>query len=126
MAQEDGPFHMTRRYADFNNSLLLFLPKKPVGKGDMASVYSPEGVRPLNVTNTDNRLVASSVRAAVEPTLGQLVTMDRRGLISGRSMLANILDVEEAMAMATFRGIRSLAVFRLFRSLSIDRTRSHV
>jgi len=76
----------------------------------MASVYSPEGVRPLNVTNTDNRLVASSVRAAIEPTLGQLVTMDQRGFISGRSMLANILDVEEAMAMATFRGIRSLAV----------------
>ena len=77
----------------------------------MASVYSPEGVRPLNVTNTDNRLVASSVRAAIEPTLGQLVTMDQRGFISGRSTLANILDVEEAMALATFRGIRSLSVF---------------
>ena len=76
----------------------------------MASVYSPEGVRPLNVTNTDNRLVASSIRVAIEPILGQLVTMEQKGFISGRSMLSNILDVEEAMALATFRGIRSLAV----------------
>ena len=104
----------------------FFLPKTPVGEGDMASVYSPEGVRPLNVTNTDNRLVASSIRVAIEPILGQLVTTEQKGFISGRSMLSNILDVEEAMALATFRGIHSLVVFRLFRSLSIDRTRSHV
>ena len=83
----------------------------------MASVCSPEGVRPLNVTNTDNRLVASSIRVAVEPILGQLlVTMEQKGFISGRSMLSNILDVEEAMALATFWGIRSLAVvFSIFR-----------
>ena len=54
MAQEDGPFHMTLRYADFNHSLLYFY-TNTVGEGDMASVYSPEGVRPLNVTSTDNR-----------------------------------------------------------------------
>ena len=29
MAQEDGPFHMTRRYVDFNHSLFFFVnPKK--------------------------------------------------------------------------------------------------
>ena len=89
----------------------MFAKIKAVGEGDMASVYSPEGVRPLNVTNTDNRLVASSIRVAIEPILGQLVTMEQRGFISGRSMLPNILDVEEAMALATFWGIRSLVVF---------------
>ena len=81
MAQEDGPFHMTGRYADFNHCLLLFSQEKNVGEGDMASVYSPEGVRPLNVTNTDNRLVASSIRVAIEPILGQLVTMEQRGFM---------------------------------------------
>jgi len=31
MAQEDGPFHMTRRYAGFNHRLLLFLQKNRGG-----------------------------------------------------------------------------------------------
>jgi len=32
MAQEDGPFHMTRRYADFNHSIFVFCcPQKSRG-----------------------------------------------------------------------------------------------
>ena len=80
----------------------------------MASVYSPEGARPLNVANTDNRLAASSIRVAIEPILGLFVTMEQKGFLSGRSMLSNVLDVEEAMALATFRVIRSLVVFATF------------
>jgi len=57
-------------------------------------------VRPLNITNTDNRILASAVRLSVESVLGQLVTTDQRVFLLGRSMLANILDAEEAMLLA--------------------------
>ena len=77
----------------------------------MADVYSPDGVRPLNVTNTDNRLIASAVRLAIEPVLANLITLDQKGFIGGRSMLSNILDVEEALGLAAVARCGALAVF---------------
>ena len=77
----------------------------------MADVYSPDGVRPLNVTNADNRLIASAVRLAIEPVLAILVTLDQKGFIGGRSMLSNILDVEEALGLAAVARCGALAVF---------------
>jgi len=111
MSLEDGPFWMRRRYKDFNASLLLFLPKKPIDVVDGAEVYAVDGARPLNVTNTDNRLVASAVRVAIEPVLNSLITWDQRGFLTGRSMLSNILDVEEALAHAAILNRDAVAVF---------------
>jgi hypothetical protein len=56
-------------------------------------------VRPLNITNADTRLLASAGRLVLEPLLGPLITDDQRGFITGRSMIANLLDVDEAMLM---------------------------
>jgi len=78
MSTEDGPFLMKRNYPEFNSSLLHFLPKKPVDVIDGAEVYACDGVRPLNITNVDNRLVASAVKLAIEPLLNKLVTWDQR------------------------------------------------
>ena len=85
-------------WADFNESLLVFLPKSPVASSTPESpVYHPSGVRPLNIANTDNRLLASAVRLAIEPTLDRLITPLQRGFLQGRSMIANLLDIEESM-----------------------------
>ena len=78
---------------------------------DGAEVYAFDGVRPLNVTNTDNRLVASAVRVAIEPVLNSLITWGQRGFLTGRSMLSNILDVEEALAHAAILNRDAVAVF---------------
>ena len=78
--------------------LYSFLLKKAVGgSADGNEIFEAGGVRPLNVTNTDNRLIASAVRLLIEPIVGGFITEDQRGFISGRSMLANLLDVDEAM-----------------------------
>ena len=69
------------------------------------------GGRPLNVTNCDNRLLASTVRLVLEPIIGPLITMDQRGFLTGRSMLANLLDVEEAMVCTPKRGEHGWAFF---------------
>ena len=111
MISEDGAFLMTRRYSDFNASLQFFLPKKPIDEVDGVAIYEPSGVRPLNVTNTDNRLIASAVRTAVEPVLGPLITTDQKGFIGGRSMASNVIDVDEAMTHASLEQERAVAIF---------------
>ena len=75
LSSSDGPSIMQRDYADFNASILLFLPKKPVRQSDEGTVvFEAKGVRPLNVTNSDNRLIASAVRMVLEPVIGLLIT----------------------------------------------------
>ena len=65
-----------------NSANILAIAKKKVGvTDDGRDVYEPGGVRPLNVTNTDNRLLASAARAAIEPTLETLITEDQRGFL---------------------------------------------
>ena len=68
-------------------------------------------MRPLNVTNTDNRLIASAVRLMLEPIIGPLITRDQCGFIAGRSMLANIIDIDEAMVQAATIDDDALALF---------------
>ena len=108
----EGPEMLRRDYPDFNSSLLFFLPKKPSGAtAHGVPAFEAGGVRPLNVTNCDNRLLASAVRITLEPVLGPLITTDQRGFLSGRSMLANLLDVDEAMLNTAAHGERGMAFF---------------
>ena len=58
--------------AEFNASVLVFLPKSPIEESLLGSqVYDPSGVRPLSIANTDNRVIASAVRLALEPAVSQ-------------------------------------------------------
>ena len=99
MTAEGGPERMAEQYPDFNASLLLFLPKKASGTLEDGTVfYDADSVRPLNVTNADNRLLASAVRLLIEPFVASRISPSQRGFIAGRSMLANLIDIDESMA----------------------------
>ena len=90
---------MAEQYQDFNASLLFFLPKKASGTLEDGTVfYDADSVRPLNVTNADNRLLASAVRLLIEPFVASRISPSQRGFIAGRSMLANLIDIDESMA----------------------------
>ena len=56
----------------------------------------------MNVTNCDNRLLASAVRWVLEPAIGPKITISQRGFLQGRSMLANLVDVDEGLVHAAF------------------------
>ena len=43
-----------------------------------------------------------------------LITSDQRGFLAGRSMLANLVDVDEAMAYTASRGEGGIAFFVVF------------
>ena len=112
MVSEGGVENMRRDYPDFNASLLIFLPKKASGTpGDGTAYYNANGVRPLNITNTDNRILANVIRHIIEPIMGPTVTANQRGFISKRSMLANLVDVDEAMMESALTGGGSAALF---------------
>ena len=103
---------MDRYCPTFNHSTMVFLPKTPVpGSPSDSPVFYPSAVRPLNISNADNRILASAVRIAVEPRLGPLITNRQRGFIQGRSMIANLLDVEEGMYTAAATGSGGLSFF---------------
>ena len=85
-------------YNSFNEALLFFIPKKVSGFDDaVGEYYDPEHTRPITVTNFDNRILASAVRFRIEPLLAKWVSPKQRGFIGGRSMLANIIDIDEIM-----------------------------
>ena len=88
--------HMGLKHAHaFNESILCCLPKKPSGEdGTGGKFYKAEATRPLNISNMDNRLVASAVRMAWEPMLEKWISQIQRGFLRGRQMLHNIIDID--------------------------------
>jgi len=105
-----------------------FCPRK-IGTTDAGlDIYEPGGVRPLNVTNTDNRLLASATRLAIEPTLSTLITEDQRGFIGGRSMIANLVDVDEAVLEYALASNDAIALFYDFAAAfpSVEHRMLHV
>lgn len=78
---------------------MVFLPKSTSSTDNEGrDVYTPENTRPLNITNADNRLMATAVRLRIEPAMANNISHMQRGFLAGRSMLANIIDIDETMA----------------------------
>ena len=105
MSQSDGPACLSELYTDpafpdqsFNSSLMVFLPKAPTGHAaEYGDFYAPGDTRPLNITNTDNRLLANAVRYRVEPLLSEWVSDMQQGFVADRSMLSNVVAVDIEM-----------------------------
>ena len=68
MCCEDFQSIMERDYPDFNEALMVFLPKKAAGTTvDGMEYFTASCTRPLSITNVDNRLICSAVRIFIEP-----------------------------------------------------------
>ena len=76
-----------RAPSSFNEGLLFLLPK-----GDSGLVND---TRPLSVTNTNNRIIASAVARSIQPTLGKMIGQSQIGFLHGRSSDAHIENVTE-------------------------------
>jgi len=112
MITDAGQDELIADFPFFNISFLHFLPKQSVGKTEEGlEIYSADSVRPLNVCNTDNRILASATRRAIEPILAKNISILQRGFIGGRDMLDNLFDVEEAMIIAASTGEGATALF---------------
>jgi len=98
---------------DFNTGLLCCLPKKATGVHEIhGEFYGAGDTRPLAIVNTDNRLIASAMRLAWEPLLNSWISKAQRGFLKGRSILMNILDIDEkAMTVSLKEAYGGLVLF---------------
>jgi len=95
----------------FNASLMHFLPKgQGEDNGEGVAAFGVEGVRPLNVVNADNRLIANAARLRLEPIFDKWISADQRGFVGGRSLLANVLDVASGMMKSALMEQNAYAV----------------
>ena len=79
----------------FNLGNMVFLPKKIAGHDPLAGdYYTAADTRPLVIVNTDNRIIANAIRIHLEPIVAQWISPMQRGFLPGRSMLANVIDIE--------------------------------
>ena len=117
MIAPDGLDRMRAEWSSFNESLMVFLPKKASSTlADGTEVFSPSSFRPLAITNTDNRILSSAVRLHIEHIVAPGISAEQRGFVKDRSMLANVLDIEEAMVDAALNQEEPLAVFLDFEA----------
>ena len=85
----------------YNHSILVCLPKKSTTTTeDGTKAYTLNNTRPLSIVNCDNRIVASAARNRWEGHLADWILPRQQGFLRGRSILANLLQVDTA-AMIT-------------------------
>lgn len=73
--------------AGFNHGLLFLIPKKHTG---LAS-----DTRPISVTNTDNRLLATTMAHAIMPGVSNLVDPSQKGFLWGKNGLDHTVDIND-------------------------------
>ena len=66
--------------------------------------------------NADNRIVANAIRAKAEPAVEQGISAEQKGFLPGRSMIENVVDVEERMALRTMHEHPRAAIFFDFKA----------
>ena len=89
---------------------MVFSPNNS-GSMDGLDYFSPADTRPLSSVNADNRLLASAVRLRLEAILVDVVSPEQQGFLGGRSLIRNIVDVDDAMRAAALRGNSPAAIF---------------
>jgi hypothetical protein len=118
---------MLQHYPDYNTGMPVCLPKKSSRTDAQGRpVYEPSQTRPLSLVNCDNRVVANAFRLTWEPILDDRVTHKQRGFIRGRSLLANVCDVEDQMRKILLAGTGGATLLLDFASAFPSVSRSYL
>ena len=95
----------------------MCLPKKATGATATGEpVYDPETTRPLALVNCDNRIVAAAAKSRWERTFAAYVHPSQRGFLSGRSILQNVVDIDDAAMTVSLRHAAGAIVLFDFRA----------
>ena len=85
----------TKHYPDFNQAILVCLPPKTtIITPDGTQAFHSNNTRPLAISNMGNRLLAAACRIRWEGLAKDAVHQHQRGFLPGRSMLANITEID--------------------------------
>ena len=120
LEEEDAADVLATAYCDegelgsheYNASALVCLPKAhALEDPDLGQYFKPGDTRPLSIVNCDNRLVASAMRMRWEVHADKYVRERQQGFLKGRSILRNLVDVENAMMLRSLQDPDSAEVF---------------
>ena len=97
-------------------SLMHFIPKSLSGEDKtLGRFFDPGDARPLNVVNSENRLMASAARLRLEPIFTRWLSGMQRGMVGGRSMLQNVLEMDTGMQETALEDDNGLVLFFDFK-----------
>ena len=126
LAAPSAPGDIQAAYADedgssgnhgFNLGILCCIPKKASEHDpDLGAVHTADGTRPLSLVDVSNRINAGAYKHRWECTLGSWVSPGQRGFLPGRSMLANVVELEHAAMMTAMREAQGMIVLVDFKA----------
>jgi hypothetical protein len=108
---------------DYNLSTLVCLPKAPAGDDlEFGQYFNPSDTRPLSIVNCDNRIVASAARWRWEENMNGFIKSRQQGFLQRRSILRNLLEIDNNMLALSCTEEDSAAIFLDFAAAfpSID------
>ena len=106
MQQDDNREMLRQAYEDaeiiaFNHSLICCIPKKPTGADSSGGLwYRAADTRPIAIVDTGNRLIANAAGIRWEKVVGKWARPQQNGFLPKRSILLNVVDLEEAAMRA--------------------------
>lgn len=102
LQRTDGTALLEEAYRDetgchFNLGLMACIPKVTTGVSPGGTAYvSPADTRPISMVDTANRLMANAARLRWESHLGAWISSEQKGFLPHRSLLANVVELEDA------------------------------
>ncbi len=101
----------------FNHSHLIFIPKNTEVSDEMVIGHAAGDLRPLNLSNSDNKLVALALNGRLSELCQLTVAPPQRGFVAGRHLEDNLLGLEAAAISLSATNLkRSAAIFFDFRT----------
>ena len=82
----------------------------------MGRVFDVELTRPLSLVDVANRLIAMAIKRRWERRMSRWVSKFQRGFLPGRSMLANVIELESASLNASMEHRRPMAILVDFQA----------
>ena len=120
-SSDKGASLLSEEYPSFNSSDMVFFQQFITGVDETHGGFcAPEDTRPLNITSSDNRLLANAVRFRIGPILEKWISPFQRVFLPGRFMFANIIDIDEAMTEAALHASNPADVFFDFKAAFIS------
>ena len=94
----------------FNRSTLVFIPKGEPGAGGVGVQARPGDLRPLSLSNADQKLVALAINVSLGRVCEGIVHSAQRGFRRGKLITDNVLELEARVMKELYTGARCPAL----------------
>jgi hypothetical protein len=101
----------------FNLAYMCFIPKDPTGHNAYGiPYYSADCTRPLSLADTFNKLLANTLRIALERFAAPRIFFVRRGFLKGRQVLDNVVELDHFAHLFSMASRKAAPILFDFRA----------